>query len=187
MLLLTAQRKGTVLGMTPWQVGADGLWRIPDENMKSGRQHLLPLPPQAHHLVQRAAEVRGASRWLLPSERLRSRKQQDARISDWALNNLLARLFDRGDPVKGRAPGPLADMEPFTVYDLRRTAATMVASEFKVPPHVLNRLLDHKVGDVGGWSSISAEIYDTYEYLDEKGEALKRWGDWLEALVGPIA
>jgi hypothetical protein len=54
-------------------------------------------------------------------------------------------------------------IEYFTVYDLRRTNRSLLAS-LSVPPHIAERCLNHKLKGVEG-------IYDRYDYFEERVKA----------------
>lgn len=63
-----------------------------------------------------------------------------------------------------------AGQHGWTLHDLRRTAATGMAKS-GVPPHVVERLLNHVSGTFGG----VAGVYNRFGYLDEMRDALMRW------------
>ena len=69
---------------------------------------------------------------------------------------------------------------PWTLHDLRRTAATGMA-RLKIPPHVVDRTLNHTSGTIRG----IAAIYNRFAYLDERRAALEAWGRYLNNLVTP--
>jgi integrase len=62
-------------------------------------------------------------------------------------------------------------------HDLRRTAASGMA-RLGVPPHVVEKVLNHKSGIISG----VAAVYNRYGYEKEKREALERWADHLTRL-----
>jgi integrase len=64
-------------------------------------------------------------------------------------------------------------------HDLRRTAATQMA-ELKVPPHVIQAILNHKTGTISGVTA----IYNRYGYDRERSDALNRWEERLRAILG---
>ena len=66
-------------------------------------------------------------------------------------------------------------VDHFTVHDLRRTFRSLLASQ-TVPGHVAERCLNHKLKGVEG-------IYDRYDYLDERREALDKLSSFLESLL----
>jgi len=67
----------------------------------------------------------------------------------------------------------------WTLHDLRRTASTMWA-EIGIPQHINDRLLNHVTG---GKQSTVARIYNRYEYLAEKCDAILLWEKRVTELV----
>ena len=63
-------------------------------------------------------------------------------------------------------------IEPFILHDLRRTAATGMARA-NVPPHVVERILNHVGGSIRG----VAAVYNRHAYADEKRRALEDWAE----------
>jgi hypothetical protein len=61
------------------------------------------------------------------------------------------------------------------VHDLRRTAATGMAS-LRVQPHIVDRVLNHVEAKL-------KRIYQRFEYLEERKQALLIWGAHVERLV----
>ena len=74
----------------------------------------------------------------------------------------------------------------WTLHDLRRTYATKLAA-LKVPPHIVERLLNHKFGSIqnrtDGTVSAVAEVYNRHLYIDEMREAVKVWEAYLVGLL----
>ncbi|WP_272941231.1 tyrosine-type recombinase/integrase [Acidithiobacillus ferrivorans] len=64
----------------------------------------------------------------------------------------------------------------FTPHDLRRTAASHMAS-LGTQPLVISRLLNHKEGGI-------TQIYNRYSYDVEKREAMDKWADRITGMVG---
>lgn len=73
---------------------------------------------------------------------------------------------------------PLSDfgIAKFTPHDLRRTAATQMATLLG-SNFIVGRILNHIDPTVTG-------RYDRSEYLDQKCEALQRWADKLGGIIG---
>lgn len=67
---------------------------------------------------------------------------------------------------------------PFTLHDLRRTAATGMAA-LDVAPHVVDRILNHSTGRISG----VARVYNRHEYLSER-KAIETWAQHVEGLLG---
>jgi integrase len=65
----------------------------------------------------------------------------------------------------------------FTLHDLRRTYASGMAA-LGIPPHVVEKLLNHITGTISGVSA----IYNRYQYWDEQVEAVAQWEAKLASL-----
>jgi integrase len=66
----------------------------------------------------------------------------------------------------------------YTLHDIRRTFRTALAS-LKVPPHIGERILDHRTGIV---SDVEA-IYDRFQYIEEMRGAINLWERHLHSLL----
>ncbi len=92
--------------------------------------------------------------------------------------------FSGWSPCKERLDARLPNLPQWTIHDLRRTCATMLA-EFPddgglgVPPHVVEAVLNH-VGHKAG----VAGIYNRSSYQSEMRDALTRWADHVLEIVG---
>ncbi len=64
------------------------------------------------------------------------------------------------------------------VHDLRGTAASGMA-RLGVPPHVIEKVLNHRSGIISG----VAAVYNRYGYAEEKRDALERWAQWVTAAL----
>jgi integrase len=156
MLLLVGQRRGEVSGMTWFEIDlADAVWTIPAGRSKNGRAHIV-------HLSDAAMEI------VLGLPRMGS----------------FLFSFDGMRPVAGfqRAVTELRQlMHPtrhFVLHDLRRCVASSMA-ELGVGHHVVDRVLNHSGGAISG----VARVYNRYEYLSERKNALELWGRHIKGLV----
>ena len=68
------------------------------------------------------------------------------------------------------------EIEPFRPHDLRRTLRTNL-SKLGVQPHIAERCLNHSLGTI-------IDTYDQYDYLDERREALERWSQRVQVILG---
>lgn len=150
--LLTAQRGIEVLSMQWDQV--DGVWwTIPPEVAKNGLAHRVPLSAQAKAVLDGIQHLSGGTPWVFPSPR-------DNGPIQWVQK---ASRELRGETSFDWTP-----------HDLRRTAATCMAS-MGVQRVVLSKILNHVE------SSVTA-IYDRASYDRDKQEALIQWGTELERI-----
>jgi integrase len=158
LLILTGCRRMEICGLRWSEIDMDnGLLRLPPERTKNKRPHTLPLPRMALDIIATIPEV--VARDHCFGER------SDLGFTQWgAKRDLDARL---GESVK-----------PWTLHDLRRTAATGMA-DIGVQPHIieatLNHISGHKVGVAG--------IYNRSSYEREVKAALALWSDHIRALV----
>jgi len=166
MVLL--QRIGEVQQMRLSQLNFDSsLWEIPEELTKNRRHHVVPLPPLAMKLIGVALDLRGPieSDAVFPGGR-------DPQVT--VLPTAATRAFNR---VRRALHWP--GIGP---HDLRRTGATRLAAPpLSVPPFIISKLLNH-VSDTGRAAAVTS-IYNRYEYLAEKREALCKWQDELVRIL----
>jgi integrase len=89
---------------------------------------------------------------------------------------LTAKMTEARDnsPIEG------SKLAPFTLHDLRRTAATGMAA-IGIAHHVVDRILNHAEGKISG----IAAIYNRHAYLNERKTALERWAGHVLDLSNP--
>jgi len=73
-----------------------------------------------------------------------------------------------------------ATIPHWILHDLRRTAATGMA-RLNIPPHVVDKVLNHVSGTIRG----VAAVYNRFEYLEERRAALEAWSTYVSDLVTP--
>ena len=138
------------------------LWHIPEERSKNGHGITIPLPKEAiawfHELLIRA----NGSEFVFPKRRSSIR---NGHISPDTINAGVQKLL-KEKKLK---------IDHFTIHDLRRTCRSMMARE-GVSGHVAERCLNHSLKGVEG-------IYDRYDYLDERREALQKISDKLVPVI----
>lgn len=81
-----------------------------------------------------------------------------------SLNKVIWRLRKSDDDNPKTQP-PLAEMKPFTIHDLHRSAATCWGKYLKVSPHVIERMLNHQP------INKLVATYQRATYADEKKNA----------------
>ncbi len=173
LVLLLLQRRGEIAGMRVDELDLDrGLWLIPGERMKSGRPHLVPLPPLAVTLIREALELAKFGREDQPQTVFPARGNPAKSIRADSVTHALTELY-----------GAL-EIEGATVHDLRRTGSTALTSErLGVSPFIRSQVLGH-ASDTGGGSAVSSAHYDANTYIAEKRRALEAWEGLLLEIVG---
>lgn len=161
LLLLTGQRRDEVGSMSETELDLAGaVWTIPAGRTKNGLVHEVPLSRSALEIL--ATQPRTEGRSLLFGHGVGA-------FSGWS--NSKERL-DKRIAASGVV------MQPWRLHDLRRTAATGMAS-IGVLPHVVEAVLNHVSGAKAG----VAGIYNRATYAREKREALDLWAAHVLTLV----
>jgi integrase len=162
LMILTGQRYGELVSLR-WEFinFRDRTITLPET--KNGRQHTFPYSRMVTGILE-VIPRRNATNLLFPGRDL-TRPWNGA----------------------GKAKFQLEDrpsIKPWTLHDLRRTASTTWA-QLRIPPHIVERLLNHQIGTIHAAGTISAvaEVYNRYMYLDEMREAVEKYDGYLSALL----
>ena len=160
LLILTAQRRGEVVGMEWHHLDlASSTWSMPGGTTKNGDPHVVPLS-------QGVADIIG------DVPRLHERLVFPARGNCNATISGFSKSKRRLDEVSG--------VSDWTLHDLRRSAATHMA-RLGVAPHIIERILNHVTGTLGG----VAGVYNRFHYLPEMRAALELWAAHFDKLTSP--
>lgn len=151
-LLLLGQRRTETSLMMQDHLSA-GIWTIPADVTKNGRQHQVPLSQMAIDIL---SEIKTAPYVF-------SSSGGDTSISSFSY---IKTNISKSAGVSG-----------WGYHDLRRTMTTRMA-ELGIPDHVVDRLLNHSVS-----RSTRAKHYDRYSYLKEKAEALETWATEVSRII----
>lgn len=165
--LVTAQRAGEIAGMRWDELDLEtGLWSLPGTRAKNKRPHRVPLSKAAitiltaaKHGIRKSKKSLEDSPWVFPS-RLGDGPMRAPSLSAAIRHNL-----------------PKFGIPEFHSHDLRRTAATAMAEDGCFQ-EVLAKILNHADRSVTGM------IYNLSAYDRQKREALDRWAERLEEIVG---
>ena len=152
-----------------------GEWRIPEENSKNGKAHTVYLSPFADKHFTTLKETNTGSKWLYPD---RSGENQVC------VKTVTKQIGDRQrkpdqKPMKNRAKTTEAlklSGGKWTPHDLRRTAATIMAS-LEVRPDIIERCLNHTE------TNKVKRIYQRHDYKEEQKEGWRLLGERLECLT----
>ncbi|MFK5927203.1 MAG: tyrosine-type recombinase/integrase [Desulfuromusa sp.] len=166
LLIALGVRKGELIAAKWCEFDLDAaLWKIPAARSKTGIAIVVPLSTLSVRWLQELQMRACGSEFIFPTRRF---SKNNGHISPDTLNAAINKLFDGKDLT----------VDHFTVHDLRRTCRSLLAG-VGVPSHIAERCLNHKVRGVEG-------IYDRYDYLDERREALQKVADLLEPIIDPV-
>lgn len=132
-------------------------WHVPAPLMKTGNDHIVPLPSQAVALLTALQPLTGAGEYVFPSPA----RQKTPHLHRDALSKALR---DMG--FGGR----------HATHGFRGTLRTMARERLNVDMDVLEAQLAHaKRGDV-------AKAYDRTTFDDERRRVMQAWADYLDNL-----
>jgi integrase len=172
LLLLTAQRRDEVGGMEWPEIDlVKRVWTIPRHKAKNDRVHEVQLSEAAIEVLRALPHVGDGLVFTTTGETAVSGFSKSKRRLDTAM--LKAKRLElgtrKGDAILG-----------WTLHDLRRTAATGMART-NIPPHVVDKVLNHVSGTIRG----VAAVYNRFEYLEERRAALEAWSRHVSNLIVP--
>jgi len=168
MLIACGQRLTETATMR-WRDIDDAVWTIPADANKPHRTHVVPLSRLALAILDDCPRGPG----FVFTTRQRRDGSGEAALRGYSRAKI---VLDAAIARRAAETGE-AVPEPFTFHDLRRTATTTMG-RLGVARFVQARILNHADREVTG-------IYDRWEYLPEKRDALDRWARHIETLVNP--
>ena len=153
--LITAQRPGEVRMLRWRDIDEDtNWWTIPAEITKNRLSHRVWLPDAAQNVLAAMKKQSGEGAWVFPSP-----------TADGPVRS----------NTKPTAAIRKASEISFTPHDLRRTAASHMAS-LGISRFTIGRVLNHVE------KSVTA-TYDRHSYDQEKRQALEAWADRLAQIL----
>ena len=160
-----------------------GFWRIPKENSKNGKPHVIRLSPFTRDLFVRLKDLQAQSEssQMKESEWLYPMRNGTRPIRGQVISK---QISDRQQPIRQLAKRSAgATAESLTLpdgkwgpHDLRRSGATLMVA-MGVLPAVVERCLNHTE------ERRLIRIYQHYAYQDEMQSAWARLGDYLSRIT----
>lgn len=132
-------------------------WNIPEEKMKTGHPHLVPLARQAVAVLQELQQLTRNGRYVFPSVRTSRRP-----MSNNTVNAALRRMgFEKTE---------------MTGHGFRAMARTILDEVLQVRPDFIEHQLAHAVRDPLG------RAYNRTTHLPERRRMMQTWADYLDGL-----
>lgn len=157
-LALTAQRRTEVAAMRWGDVDLDGAtWVIPAKETKSRRSHLVPLSEPVVEILRNLPRL---GEFVFTHD-------GETHVSGYAKAKVRLDSF---------IAAASAEVSPWRLHDLRRTAATHMV-RLGVSEEVVGRVLNHAS------RGVTAKVYALHTYAPEKRNALDRWAAELTRAV----
>jgi len=118
---------------------------------------VLPLTQQALASLKILHAFAGHSRFVFPGGTpRRSQLEEDQRMHN--PQKSVERIRERSGV-------------DFQIRDIRRTVATRMAEDLGITPFIIAKVMDHKLPG----EAEMGEVYNRYDYLPEKRQALTKW------------
>ncbi|HUW38588.1 MAG TPA: integrase arm-type DNA-binding domain-containing protein [Rhodocyclaceae bacterium] len=154
LLWLTLARPTEVTGARWSEIDLEGgTWTIPEDRMKMGEEHVIPLPAQAVDLLRRLHGLTGAGDPVFPH---RDRRKEPMTYD--ALNKGIQRL----------------DLSFQHTPHAARTTASTLLNEMGFRPDVIERQLAHQERNA------VRRAYNRATYLDERRVMMQQWANMLD-------
>lgn len=167
LLILTGARRGEVAGMRWSEIDFEaGLWLLPSNRTKNRRAHVICLSELAINLIKSLLLSTGCTPFVFAT----SHNTKRGHISEDSLTRAVNRL-------RKRNTSGLIDLKPFTIHDLRRSAATAWGEYLKTDPHVIERMLNHQP------LNKLVATYQRARYLEEQSSAWLAWGKMVDCQI----
>lgn len=179
LLILTGARRSEVAAMSWSELNLENKeWILPPERTKNRQAHTIYLSELALKLITELRPISGHSYFVFDT----GRYENYGHIHEDSLTGVIARLRGtaKGTKKKANFEAPLADIKPFTIHDLRRSAATAWGEYLKTAPHVIERMLNHQP---------SNKLIATYQraiYANDQKRGWVAWGELIAHQIIPI-
>ena len=162
LLLLLGQRSVETMSMCIDDIDVEKRqWTVPPDKTKNHKPNVLIIPDLAWSIIQARLKNK---KWIFPTAYNRTRKGAKNIGHTRSTKDVRNRLKEK------------TKITGWTAHDLRRTTRTLMARE-GVLPNIAEQVLGHVQPGIEA-------IYDQYQYIEEKGEALKKVEAVIKRIVG---
>ena len=173
LCLVTGQRIGEVSGIHKSEVDLKNrVWTIPAARSKNKHEHAVPLSDLALTIIREA--MRNTN-----GEILFPNRDGTGPLGQRAINHA---LLNAQKPRKNLPLGKFG-IPRWSPHDLRRTVATQMATRANglgIAHIDIGHVLNHRSITK---SSVTQVVYIQGDFVDEKREALERWGAFLTSVI----
>jgi integrase len=161
-IILTAARSGEVRGAKWAEIDLkEKVWVVPEERMKTGKAHRVPLPPEAISVLEKVAGQGGSLVFPSPNK---SRDGQVRPMSDMVFKALMVRM----------------KLEGITTHGFRSTFRDWCSESAHADREVSEAALSHSLGSAVERSYARSDLFERRRILMEK------WGMFLSAKSGTV-
>lgn len=187
LLLLLGQRRDEVAGMAWSEIelaSPQPLWVLPAARSKNGREHAIPLSPQAVAILTSIIpmQVEDPDSGKLIDSPFVFTTTGTTPISGFShakarLDKCMRKLSLEEAATLGTKP---VEIVPWRLHDFRRSAASGMA-RLGVSVSVAEKVMNHVSGTFAG----IVGVYQRHDFLAERRYALNLWADHVMSLTTP--
>jgi integrase len=153
LCILTAARSGELLGMQWSEIDLDkGIWTVPANRMKAGREHRVPLSLRAVDMLRQLAKLKTGA-FVFPGQ------ARDKPLSNMALEMVLRRM----------------KIENATVHGFRSSFRDWAGNVSDFPREVVETALAHVIGDK------AEQAYRRSDALEKRRKLMEQWAAYCSA------
>jgi integrase len=147
LCILTAARSGEILGMQWSEIDLDkGIWTVPANRMKAGREHRVPLSPRAVAMLCELGTLKTGA-FVFPGQ------VRDKPLSNMAMEMILRRM----------------KIENATVHGFRSSFRDWAGNVSDFPREVVETALAHVIGDK------AEQAYRRSDALEKRRKLMDEW------------
>jgi integrase len=176
-LILTALRARELLNTdrAEWNLrGNSWEWTIPAGRMKGKLAHVVPITAHLHELVYDACPKRGRYLFSCNGGETPMCLSVDMKAQ---LDAEMVKVLREIAVERGEDPERVV-LAAFTNHDIRRSVRSRLSRIKGISLEAKEAMLAHVKPNI-------QRTYDTYEYFDEKREAMELWAARLREIAGP--
>jgi integrase len=176
-LILTALRARELLNTNraEWNLLSNSWeWTIPAARMKGKLPHVVPVTADLRELVYDACPMRGKFLFSYDGGEKPMQLSGDMKKQ---LDAEMIKVLRQIAVERGVEPQDVV-LEHFTNHDIRRTVRSRLSRIKGISVEAKEAMLAHVKPNI-------QRVYDTYEYFDEKREAMELWAGRLREIVTP--
>jgi integrase len=164
LLVLTGARREEIGGLRWNEIEFDrGLIALPETRTKTHREHEIMLSAPAAAILRARPRLTYADG--TPCNLVFGRGQRG--FSDW-----VGSKFDLDKRMERKLPG-------WMLHDFRRLVSTTMHEQLQIAPWIVEQVLGH-----AGHKTGTAARYNLATHRKDKAEALVRWAECVEGIVG---
>jgi integrase len=184
LLLVTGQRRSEVAGALwkSFDLERERLWRLTPQEVKAGREHLVPLSDLALEILGKLPRINDpkSNEPIYVFTSMGSGPVSTGGKSKLALDReTLTVAREQTDKSESKL-NRVKPLSAWRIHDLRRTVATHMEDALGIAPHIVRSVLNHSPHSYKGVTS----VYTRGDLIFERRRALSAWARLLKLAIG---